>query len=148
MYLDKNERWAARLEGHQEGIVQTGQIRSLSEAVPVEKMAAIKAKIMAKKRSTIRTDSDDHIIALPQRSFVDTEVGVTWDIVSREHVGDPDSCPTEPRRDLFQGYLCNSSVCGSPRRRACARTVTCPKCSPCGPHIVYQTAYAGCLHQI
>lgn len=52
MCLDKNERWAARLEGHKEGIVQTGQIRSLSEAVPVEKMAAIKAKIMAKKRST------------------------------------------------------------------------------------------------
>ncbi|KAI1236599.1 hypothetical protein IHE44_0014852 [Lamprotornis superbus] len=81
--LDK-ERLAARLEGHKEGIVQTEQIRSLSEAMSVEKIAAIKAKIMAKKRSTIKTDLDDDITALKQRSFVDAEVDVTRDIVSRE----------------------------------------------------------------
>ncbi|KAM9612758.1 parafibromin isoform 2-T4 [Trichechus inunguis] len=83
--LDK-ERLAARLEGHKEGIVQTEQIRSLSEAMSVEKIAAIKAKIMAKKRSTIKTDLDDDITALKQRSFVDAEVDVTRDIVSRERV--------------------------------------------------------------
>ncbi|MBN3307149.1 CDC73 protein, partial [Amia calva] len=83
--LDK-ERLAARLEGHKEGIVQTDQIRSLSEAMSVEKIAAIKAKIMAKKRSTIKTDLDDDITALKQRSFVDAEVDVTRDIVSRERV--------------------------------------------------------------
>ncbi|XP_072919613.1 parafibromin [Hemitrygon akajei] len=83
--LDK-ERLAARLEGHKEGIVQTEQIRSLSEAMSVEKIAAIKAKIMAKKRSTIKTDLDDDIAALKQRSFVDSEVDVTRDIVSRERV--------------------------------------------------------------
>uniref|UniRef100_A0A8C6NWA3 Parafibromin n=1 Tax=Nothobranchius furzeri TaxID=105023 RepID=A0A8C6NWA3_NOTFU len=82
--LDK-ERLAARLEGHKEGIVQTDQIRSLSEAMSVEKIAAIKAKIMAKKRSTIKTDLDDEI-TLKQRSFVDAEVDVTRDIVSRERV--------------------------------------------------------------
>uniref|UniRef100_A0A6I8SHN5 Parafibromin n=1 Tax=Xenopus tropicalis TaxID=8364 RepID=A0A6I8SHN5_XENTR len=83
--LDK-ERLAARLEGHKEGIVATEQIRSLSEAMSVEKIAAIKAKIMAKKRSTIKTDLDDDITALKQRSFVDAEVDFTRDIVSRERV--------------------------------------------------------------
>ncbi|XP_051984420.1 parafibromin [Xyrauchen texanus] len=82
--LDK-ERLAARLEGHKESIVQTDQIRSLSEAMSVEKIAAIKAKIMAKKRSTIKTDLDDDI-TLKQRSFVDAEMDVTRDIVSRERV--------------------------------------------------------------
>lgn len=52
----------------------------------MEKIAAIKAKIMAKKRSTIKTDLDDDITALKQRSFVDAEVDVTRDIVSRERV--------------------------------------------------------------
>lgn len=51
----------------------------------MEKIAAIKAKIMAKKRSTIKTDLDDDI-TLKQRSFVDAEVDVTRDIVSRERV--------------------------------------------------------------
>uniref|UniRef100_A0A672SZL6 Parafibromin n=1 Tax=Sinocyclocheilus grahami TaxID=75366 RepID=A0A672SZL6_SINGR len=82
--LDK-ERLAARLESHKESIVQTDQIRSLSEAMSVEKIAAIKAKIMAKKRSTIKTDLDDDITQ-KQRSFVDAEVDVTRDIVSRERV--------------------------------------------------------------
>uniref|UniRef100_A0A8D1PAX2 Parafibromin n=1 Tax=Sus scrofa TaxID=9823 RepID=A0A8D1PAX2_PIG len=62
------------------------RIESLSEAMSVEKIAAIKAKIMAKKRSTIKTDLDDDITALKQRSFVDAEVDVTRDIVSRERV--------------------------------------------------------------
>lgn len=51
----------------------------------MEKIAAIKAKIMAKKRSTIKTDLDEDI-TLKQRSFVDAEVDVTRDIVSRERV--------------------------------------------------------------
>lgn len=52
----------------------------------VEKIAAIKAKIMAKRKTTIKTDLDDDITALKQRSFVDAEVDVTRDIVSRERV--------------------------------------------------------------
>ena len=51
----------------------------------VEKIAAIKAKIMAKKRSTIKTDLHDDV-TLKQRSFVDAEGAVTRDIVSRERV--------------------------------------------------------------
>lgn len=51
----------------------------------MEKIAAIKAKIMAKKQSTIKMDLDDDI-TLKQRSFVDAEVDVTRDIVSRERV--------------------------------------------------------------
>ena len=59
--------------------------RSLSEAMSVEKIAAIKAKIMAKKRSTIKTDLHDDV-TVKQRSFVDAEGAVTRDIVSRERV--------------------------------------------------------------
>uniref|UniRef100_A0A3Q3RJE9 Parafibromin n=1 Tax=Mastacembelus armatus TaxID=205130 RepID=A0A3Q3RJE9_9TELE len=81
--IDK-ERLAARLEGHKEGIVQTDQIRSLSEAMSVEKIAAIKAKIMAKKRSTISQLDDD--ITLKKSNFVVAEGDVTRDIVSRERV--------------------------------------------------------------
>ncbi|XP_045397219.1 parafibromin-like [Lemur catta] len=83
--LDK-ERLAARLERHRERTVQTEQMRSLSAAMSVEKIAAIKAKIMAKKRSTIKTDLDDGITALKQRSFVEAEVDVTQVIVSRERI--------------------------------------------------------------
>jgi len=48
----------ARLEGHKEGTVTTEQIRSLSDAMSVEKIAAIKAKRLAKKRTTIKVDDD------------------------------------------------------------------------------------------
>ncbi|XP_068427248.1 parafibromin-like [Clinocottus analis] len=77
--LDK-EHLAARLEGHKEGIVQTDQIRSLSEAMSVEKIAAIRAKIMAKKHSTIKTDLDDDV-TLKQRSVVDAEADDSRDRV-------------------------------------------------------------------
>lgn len=83
--LDR-ERLAARLEGHKEGVVQTERIRSLSEDMTVEKIAAIKAKIMAKKRSTIKTDLDEGTTDLKRRSFVDAEADVTREIVSRERV--------------------------------------------------------------
>ncbi|XP_058516964.1 parafibromin-like [Ochotona princeps] len=83
--LDR-ERLAARLEGHKEEVVQTERIRSLSEDMTVEKIAAIKAKIMAKKRATIKTDLNDALTALKPRSFVDAEVDVTREIVSRERV--------------------------------------------------------------
>lgn len=83
----EKERWAARLEAHREGIVRPGQIRPLSETMSVEKIAAIKVKIMAKRRSTIKTDLGGPLAAPKGRSFVDAEVDVTRDIVSRERVG-------------------------------------------------------------
>lgn len=54
--------------------------------MPLEKIAAIKAKRLAKKRTMIKGDEDIQIGALEQRSFVDAEVDVTRDIVSRERL--------------------------------------------------------------
>lgn len=60
---------------------------SLPEAMPLEKIAAIKAKRLAKKRTMIKVDENDiQTGALEQRSFVDAEVDVTRDIVSRERL--------------------------------------------------------------
>lgn len=57
---------------------------SMLEAMPLEKIAAIKAKRLAIKRTKIKGDDDIQAGALEQRSFVDAEVDVTRDIVSRE----------------------------------------------------------------
>ncbi|XP_031574369.1 parafibromin-like [Actinia tenebrosa] len=83
--LDKR-KLEARLEGHKEVTVTTDQMRSLSEAMTKEKIAAIKAKRLAKKKTTIRVDDELEPDLLKQRSFVDAEVDVTRDIVSRERL--------------------------------------------------------------
>ncbi|KAK3730029.1 hypothetical protein QZH41_009535 [Actinostola sp. cb2023] len=83
--LDKR-KLEARLEGHKEITVTTDQMRSLSEAMTKEKIAAIKAKRLAKKKTTIRVDDELEPDLLKQRSFVDAEVDVTRDIVSRERL--------------------------------------------------------------
>jgi len=57
---------------------------SISEAIPLDKIAAIKAKRLAKKRNTIKGDDQLGSGMLEQRSFIDAEVDVTRDIVSRE----------------------------------------------------------------
>jgi parafibromin len=57
---------------------------SLSQAMPIDKIAAIRAKIIARKRTTIKGDDVLDVGAVEQRSFVDAEVDVTRDIVSRE----------------------------------------------------------------
>lgn len=57
---------------------------SLPEAIPLDKIAAIKAKRLAKKRATIKADDELGAGMLEQRSFIDAEVDVTRDIVSRE----------------------------------------------------------------
>ena len=57
---------------------------SLPEAIPLDKIAAIKAKRLAKKRATIKADDELGTGMLEQRSFIDAEVDVTRDIVSRE----------------------------------------------------------------
>ncbi|OWF44257.1 parafibromin-like [Mizuhopecten yessoensis] len=59
---------------------------SLPEAMPLEKIAAIKAKRLAKKRTMIKVDDEVAPGALEQRSFVEAEVDVTRDIVSRERL--------------------------------------------------------------
>ena len=60
------------------------RLSSLSEAIPLDKIAAMKAKRLAKKRSTIKGDDMLGAGFLEQRSFIDAEVDVTRDIVSRE----------------------------------------------------------------
>jgi parafibromin len=57
--------------------------RSLSEAMSVEKIAAIKAKRLAKKRTTIK-GMDDKGLESDLRVIIDFDVDVTKDIVSRE----------------------------------------------------------------
>ena len=59
---------------------------SLHEAIPLEKIAALKAKRLAIKRTKIKGDDDIQPGALEQSSFVDAEVDVTRDIVSRERL--------------------------------------------------------------
>ncbi len=56
----------------------------MSEAIPLDKIAAIKAKRLAKKRATIKGDDQVGAETLEQRIFIDAEVDVTRDIVSRE----------------------------------------------------------------
>lgn len=48
------EKYAARLDTPKEASVTVDNIKSLSEAMSVEKIAAIKAKRLAKKRNTIK----------------------------------------------------------------------------------------------
>ena len=57
---------------------------SLSQEMPIAKIAAIRAKIIARKRTTIKGDDPLEASVAEQRSFVDAEVDLTRDIVSRE----------------------------------------------------------------
>ena len=57
-FMCVQERLVRKLEATKEGGAITDQIHSLSEAMSVEKIAAIKAKRLAKKRATIKTDDD------------------------------------------------------------------------------------------
>lgn len=61
--------------------------RSLSEAMSVEKIAAIKAKRLAKKRTTIKSnDYSDTlgVVGSDLRAILDYDVDLTKDIISRE----------------------------------------------------------------
>ncbi|KAK7094725.1 parafibromin-like [Littorina saxatilis] len=79
------ENWINKIDGGRETsmLPQLGT-SSMAEVMPLEKIAAIKAKRLAIKRTKIKGDDDIQAGALEQRSFVDAEVDVTRDIVSRE----------------------------------------------------------------
>lgn len=51
--------------------------------MPIEKISAIRAKIIARKRTTIKGD-DTMEKSTEQSVFIDAEVDVTRDIISRE----------------------------------------------------------------
>ncbi|XP_017770873.1 PREDICTED: parafibromin-like [Nicrophorus vespilloides] len=77
------EQLAARLDAPKEASVTVDNIKSLSEAMSVEKIAAIKAKRLAKKRTTIK-GNDDIGQEYDIRAILDLDVDVTKDIISRE----------------------------------------------------------------
>lgn len=77
--LEEKQRLAAKLSAPKEGGAITDQIRSLSEAMSVEKIAAIKAKRLAKKRQTIKMDNDPNA---DQRLFMESDL--TKDIIKKE----------------------------------------------------------------
>ncbi|KAH3795821.1 hypothetical protein DPMN_149382, partial [Dreissena polymorpha] len=80
--------WIHKIDGYKESSVLPAALASssLHEAMPLEKIAAIKAKRAKIKRTKIKGDDDIQPGALEQRSFVDAEVDVTRDIVSRERL--------------------------------------------------------------
>ncbi|KAK3928824.1 Parafibromin [Frankliniella fusca] len=77
------EQLAARLDAPKEASVTIDNIKSLSEAMSVEKIAAIKAKRLAKKRTTIK-GTDEPGLGSDLRGMLDFDVDVTKDILSRE----------------------------------------------------------------
>ncbi|XP_068628382.1 parafibromin [Battus philenor] len=81
------EQLAARLDGPKEASVTVDNIKSLSEAMSVEKIAAIKAKRLAKKRTTIKSnDYSDTlgVVGSDFRAILDYDVDLTKGIISRE----------------------------------------------------------------
>lgn len=77
------EKLAARLDAPKEASVTVDNIKSLSEAMSVEKIAAIKAKRLAKKRTTIK-GNDANEQEYDFRAILDLDVDITKDIISRE----------------------------------------------------------------
>ncbi|KAG4071525.1 hypothetical protein HA402_011679 [Bradysia odoriphaga] len=79
------ERLAARLDvNKKEASVNIDNIKSLSEAMSVEKIAAIKAKRLANKRTTIKRNDNDDAMGTDLRAILDFDVDSTKDIISRE----------------------------------------------------------------
>ncbi|KAL3187875.1 hypothetical protein MRX96_000494 [Rhipicephalus microplus] len=76
------EQFLARLNAPKEAPVVTEQIRSLSEAMSVEKIADIEAQFLAKKRATIKGDDDLRLADM--QAIQEYDVDATCDILSRE----------------------------------------------------------------
>lgn len=78
------EQLAARLDvNKKEASVNLDNIKSLSETMSVEKIAAIKAKRLANKRTTIKRNDTD-VDGPDLRAILDFDVDSTKDIISRE----------------------------------------------------------------
>ncbi|XP_022218858.2 parafibromin [Drosophila obscura] len=79
------EQLAARWDVSQkETAVNMDNIKSLSETMSVEKIAAIKAKRLANKRTTIKRTDNDEAMGTDLRAILDYDVDSTKDIISRE----------------------------------------------------------------
>ncbi|KAL3276655.1 hypothetical protein HHI36_012025 [Cryptolaemus montrouzieri] len=77
------QKLAARLDAPKESTVTVDNIKSLSEAMSVEKIAAIKAKRLAKKRTTIK-GNDDIGQEYDIKEILELDIDITKDIISRE----------------------------------------------------------------
>lgn len=79
------EQLALRLDvNKKEASVNIDNIKSLSETMSVEKIAAIKAKRLANKRTTIKRNDNDDTMGTDLRAILDFDVDSTKDIISRE----------------------------------------------------------------
>ncbi|ALC47106.1 hyx [Drosophila busckii] len=79
------EQLAARWDVNQkETAVNMDNIKSLSETMSVEKIAAIKAKRLANKRTTIKRTDNEDAMGTDLRAILDYDVDSTKDIISRE----------------------------------------------------------------
>jgi len=79
------EQLAARWDVNQkETAVNMDNIKSLSETMSVEKIAAIKAKRLANKRTTIKWTDNDETMGTDLRAILDYDVHSTKDIISKE----------------------------------------------------------------
>ncbi|KAG8297467.1 accessory factor associated with RNA polymerase II [Homalodisca vitripennis] len=80
------QRLGARLDTPKQASVTADNIKSLSEAMTVETIAAIKVKRLAKKRTTIKRH-DDIDICSKRRVMMDLDDDNIKDILSRERPG-------------------------------------------------------------
>ncbi|XP_037944568.1 parafibromin [Teleopsis dalmanni] len=79
------EQLAARWDvNKKETTVNIDNIKSLSETMSVEKIAAIKAKRLANKRTTIKRTDNEDVMATEMRAILDFDVDSTKDIISKE----------------------------------------------------------------
>lgn len=74
-------RWSVN---RKEATVNVDNIKSLSETMSVEKIAAIKAKRLANKRITIKRHDNEDVMGTDMRAILDFDVDSTKDIISRE----------------------------------------------------------------
>ncbi|KAF6029376.1 cdc73 [Bugula neritina] len=84
------ERFAAKLDGAKSALsapvpAAGAEKSTISTMLTMEQIAAMKAKRLATKRTTIKA-SDDEPSAFEQRSFVDAELAVSRDIISKERL--------------------------------------------------------------
>lgn len=79
------EQLAARWDVNKKEVsVNIDNIKSLSETMSVEKIAAIKAKRLANKRTTIKRTDNEEAMGTDLRAILDFDVDSTKDIISRE----------------------------------------------------------------
>ncbi|KAK7086442.1 accessory factor associated with RNA polymerase II [Halocaridina rubra] len=78
------EHLALRFDAPKKSSIVGNIDRSLSEAMSIEKIAAIKAKRLAIKRTMIKEDDDDFGLGTDIRTMLEFDIDVTKDITTKE----------------------------------------------------------------